>query len=269
MLDTGASSSFLDFLESEYVPLAASQTITDRFCNGVGSSPKSSSRATNSFIPTDTFQKIIDPTTTINTTTPNTCVEGEMRNDRAVELAKDTEMMPDNYSTPGHVSSLENKDATSTFNFTHSDTSTIIATDELSADAKAEIAYSNKYLSDSINNNKGRKHKKRKIHTLTRLLVSQDKNSRKWRAYFFYDRFRLATFETQEDGYLFHKILRKKLAQPESYNDKESIDELVAHIKEMMLYDKTKKTKRKREEEEETTSLSNFKDQAITNNKDE
>ena len=72
----------------------------------------------------------------------------------------------------------------------------------------------------------------------------------------FHDEFRQATFETQEDGHLFHKILRKKLAQTEPHDDKESVDELAAHVRETILHE-AKKMKNQREVEEEgKTSLS-------------
>lgn len=256
MLDADANTqpslSFIDFLENKDGPVTAFQTKTNRSSNGGESSSNSS-------------------TTTINNNSSNTHFKGEIDDGTAEGPLKDNETMLYDYSSPGFIALLENKDMTNALNFTHAarstaDMSANITTDELSASEKIKIAHSNK-LENVKNNSKGRKHRKERI--LKGLIVSREKSSRKWRAYFWYDKYRQAAFETQEECHLFHEILRKKLAQPESYNDKESIDELVAHIKEMMLYDKTKKTKRKREEEEETTSLSNFKDQAITNNKDE
>ena len=70
--------------------------------------------------------------------------------------------------------------------------------------------------------------------TLKRVLLSQDKQSKKWRAYFCYDKFRQATFVHHKEGVLFHEILRKKLEQG-NYSSKESMDKLVKDISDTVL----------------------------------
>jgi len=253
-LDTNSNTnlfpSFIDFLKNTDAPLAASRTKTN-MCSNVGE-PSSNS-----------------PTTSINTITSSVCVEKETHDNKATELANYSKTMPCDFSSPGFVASLENKNMMDALNFTHAarntdDTSANTTADELNASTKVEAADSHK-MAGIMNDEKEIKCEQ-KERILKRVLVSQDKKSRKWRAYFFYDKFRQATFETQEDGYLFHKMLRKKLAQSESYNDKESMDELVANICETIMHDNTKKamrdqnipkiTKIKVEKEVESTSLS-------------
>ena len=249
--------SFIDFLENKDVPLATSQTETDI-------------SSTNAFNSTDALPNAVDPNTTISTNAMNTCIEGDVHNDRTGEIAKNNETMSYDFSSPGFIA--ENTDAANAFNFTQAvpnvaDSSSTITTDELSANAKVEITDSN-IFSDSMSNSKGEKYEKRKRYILERLLVSKDKSRKnKWRAYFFYDKFRQATFDTPEDCYLFHKMLRKKLAQSNSCNDKASMDELVAHMRETTLHDAAKNMKMKSDqEEEETTSSENYSSSLKSNN---
>ena len=221
-----------------------------------------------------------------------------MSNDTAVRLVQDNDnemIIPETFSSPGFIALLENQhDTTPTMHYSSSlnssadgavvqsvtDPCTTTAItfaaeekkcndtknnddedDRMLTDENKKSAIASTTASTTAINTTNTKQQESK-YNLKRLLVSQDKTSRRWRAYFFYDKFRQVTFETEDEGISFHKILRKKLdigqcnnSNQSKYNNRKSIDELVAHVREIVLYDTKKNVKRKKEhgDQEDTT----------------